>query len=259
MPRYGQHFLVNPHAIERIVDALNITNEKSVLEIGPGKGALTAYLLKNAKKVVGVEVDDVWVSYLTQRYGQHAQFQLIHKDILDFDLKKLEEISFPWRVAGNLPYNLTSPILRRLCSWNGWDEAVVMVQKEVGDRLVAQVGTSAYSALTVGVGLSCRAERIFDLSPASFNPAPKVASTVIRLTRHVVPLDDNIDHVQKIIQAAFQQRRKTILNSLSHGLQIDKNKISLILKNIDIQENERPERLSITKFIQLSNSIRSMS
>jgi 16S rRNA (adenine1518-N6/adenine1519-N6)-dimethyltransferase len=158
-------------------------------------------------------------------------------------------------VVGNLPYNLTSPILRRLCEWSGWSEAWVMVQKEVGDRLIAKSGSPDFGALTVGMNLTCTMERVFDLSPASFDPKPKVDSSIIHLKRRAQNLTPHLAFTQRVVQAAFQQRRKTILNSLAHGLVLTKEEILAVLKISHIEEGIRPERLTTEQFVLLADHL----
>lgn len=250
--KYGQHFLINKHAIDRIVEALELTSSDSVLEIGPGKGALTAALMAKAP-VSAVEVDPDMIQLLKSRFGSNPRFQLFPGDILEFNFSKLGTASY--KVAGNLPYNLTSPILRRLSEWTGWTTALVMVQKEVGDRMCATHATSDYGALTVGMNLTCQMEPVFELSESSFNPPPKVRSAVVKLIRREKPLTENVERAQRVIQAAFQQRRKTILNSLSHGLEMDKEPVEKILESLKIDPGVRPERIPVAKFVELSEAL----
>lgn len=252
--RYGQHFLSNRHAAERIAREVAPGPTDDVLEIGPGKGALTG-LLFTARRVVAVEVDDRMAIELRSRYNStRPNFELIHRDFLEFDLNTLSSAA-PFKVVGNLPYNLTSPILRKLSEWTHWSTAVVMVQKEVGDRLAAKVGTPEYGALTVGMSLSCTVERIFELSEKSFSPPPKVKSVVLRLHRRPQPLFNDIDRVQRVIQAAFQQRRKTIENSFSHGLGLDKTMVRDALETLHLDPMLRAERLSVEDFIRVTRKL----
>jgi 16S rRNA (adenine1518-N6/adenine1519-N6)-dimethyltransferase len=253
--KYAQHFLTNQHAAERIAAAVQPTKDDLILEIGPGKGTMTAFFT-TAMKMVVVEIDPVMATLLRQRFGSAGNVEIIESDILKFDFEalSLQNVNKTFKVVGNLPYNLTSPILRKLSDWNGWNFAVLMVQKEVGDRLCAKPGTPEYGALTVGMSLTTIAEPIFDLSPRSFNPPPKVTSTVIKLTRRPQPLTDNIEGTQRVIQAAFQQRRKTILNSLSHGLKLEKAKVENTLGSLGINVGVRPERLETERFIQLARA-----
>ena len=255
--RFAQHFLRDSSAIDRIVSALEITGDDRVLEIGPGKGAITTKLLA-AKLLVAVEVDAEMVEALGRKCVAAKNFKLIHQDILKFDLRSLEadvQQGEKFKIAGNLPYNLTSPILYRLCEWDGWNRAILMVQKEVGDRLCALPGNGDYGALTVGVRLTAEARPLFDLSQNSFDPPPKVKSSVIELTRRALPLTRDVATTQRVIQAAFQQRRKTLHNSLSHGLQLSKDTVLAALRTLSIPDTLRPERLDVDGFIKLADML----
>lgn len=252
--RYGQHFLSNRHAAERIAANVGAGPEVDVLEIGPGKGALTP-LLFGARRVVVVEVDTEMVDLLRRRFASNKpNLEIIHRDFMEFDLNTLSAPT-PFKVVGNLPYNLTSPILRKLCEWRNWTEAVVMVQKEVGERLSAKVGTPEYGALTVGMSLSCTAENLFELSAKSFDPPPKVKSVVVRLRRRAQPLFEDEPRVQRVIQAAFQQRRKTIENSISHGLSLEKPGVRASLEQLGLDPGLRAERLSVDDFIRVTRKL----
>ena len=255
--KYGQHFLINRHAAERIVDSLRLMPEETVLEIGPGRGALTSLLLEKAGRVVAVEIDPEMVDLLRGKFGQRSNLVLMAVDILAFDLDAVDALApgAPFKIVGNLPYNLTSPILRKLSGWKNWSAAWVMVQKEVGDRMAADIGSGDYGALTVGMSLTSKVEKVFDLSETSFSPPPKVRSSVVKLTRRDQPLTDDIDAVQRVIQAAFQQRRKTILNSLSHGLSLEKKDVQLALARVGIEEITRPDRIPVDAFIALSRNL----
>jgi len=253
--RYAQHFLVDQSAVHKIVYALNLSQNDQILEIGPGMGALTSELIKKAAHVTAVEIDGVLVKELERRFASNQNFTLFQNDILKFDLRSLTTENpgaGRYKIVGNLPYNLTSPILRRLSFWNEWSMGCIMVQKEVGDRLCADVGTSDYGALTVGMNLTCELEKVFDLSPGAFKPPPKIKSSVVKITRRPVPLTDNIKGTQRVIQAAFQQRRKTILNSLSHGLTLSKDRVRTILAMSGVMESQRPEQISVDHFVALS-------
>ena len=252
--RYAQHFLANRHAAERIGAEVAVGPKDAILEIGPGKGAITGLLLA-ARRVVVVEIDEKWAQLLRQRYaGANPNLTVINADFLEFDLDSLNADG-PFKVVGNLPYNLTSPILRKLSEWTGWTVSTVMVQKEVGDRLCARVGTPEYGALTAGMNLTCVAERVFDLSQKAFDPPPKVASTVVRLRRRAQPLFDDVGRVQRVIQAAFQQRRKTIENSLSHGLGLEKAAVRAALETLALDPGLRAERLSTEDFIRVTRRL----
>ena len=249
--RYGQHFLSNRHAAERIAAEVGAGPSDSVLEIGPGKGALTP-LLVGAGRLVVVEVDERMVELLRRRFAAaNSNLEIVHQDFLEFDLSALGG-NGAFKVVGNLPYNLTSPILRKLSEWAGWSTAVIMVQKEVGERLAAKVGSPEYGALTVGMSLTCTMEKIFELSEKSFDPPPRVKSVVVRLRRRPEALTDDVDRVQRVVQAAFQQRRKTIENSLSHGLGFGKDAVRHALEDLGLEPSLRAERLSVEDFIRIT-------
>jgi len=255
MPRYSQHFLINHHAIESIVSAVAPTQEDVILEIGPGKGALTGSLVESGARVIAVEIDPVWAEELKSRFVGKENFSVINQDILEF---KGEGIGGQVKIVGNLPYNITSPILERLCEWTFWNEAVLMVQKEVANRLIASPGGKDFGAISVGVSLFCETERVFDLSPGSFDPPPKVFSTVVRLRRRKEPLTQEPQAVRRVVQAAFQQRRKTLLNSLSHGLGLEKEVVRKLLTDHKISTSERPERLSVMDFVKLGLAVKKL-
>lgn len=252
--KYGQHLLINQHAKERIVSSTSPTKDDTFLEIGPGKGSLTGILLLRVGQLVAVEIDPDMINNLKLKWGSQPHFKLIEASILDVSFEELfKDSKSEIKVVGNLPYNLTSPILRKLCAWNGWSEAVVMVQKEVGDRLTAKVDSQDYSALTVGVNLHCQIQPIFNLSPSSFDPKPKVESSVIKLIRRKTPLTESPDEVTKVIQAGFQQRRKTILNSFSHGLSIPKANVQKVLEELSLSPQLRAQNLAPEIFVQLTH------
>jgi 16S rRNA (adenine1518-N6/adenine1519-N6)-dimethyltransferase len=249
--RYAQHFLINTHAARRIVDAMNLNPGDRVVEIGPGKGAITALMLEKPIELTAIEIDDPLIALLTKKFSSKPGFRLIHSDVLDVDFSKIETD----KVIGNLPYNLTSPIFRRVSEWTGWKEGFFMIQKEVADRMVAESGTADYGALTVGMNLTATIERVFDLSETSFKPPPRVKSAVVKLTRREKPLTSNIGKAQKVIQAAFQQRRKTILNSLSHGLGLSKEAVLDELVRLKIDEKARAENVTIEQFVALGERL----
>lgn len=253
MKRYGQHFLSNRHAVDRIVEEMHLSKTDSVIEIGPGKGVLTVPLLEKAGHVTAIEVDDKLIPFLTRKFGSYKNFTLLHRDFLEFDLTKLSPTT---KIVGNLPYSLTSPILRRVCDSQNWAEAMFMVQREVGDRLTASPGSTDYGALTVGVSLSSELERVFDLSETSFDPPPRVKSTVVRLKRRQQPLTIETEAVQRVVQAAFQQRRKTILNALSHGLNLTKEEVQVILMELHVDPGCRAETISVDTYVRLGHLIK---
>jgi len=211
-PALGQHFLRSEGILERIADALPITPGRLVIEIGPGRGALTEKLLDRGAKIVAVEVDPGLAAGLEQRFS--GRLRVVARDILKVELAELVE-AFGARplVAGNLPYYITSPIVRRVFGWNKEVEAAVfLVQKEVGERITARPGSSDYRFLSALCEYYSEAEYLFDVSPGAFQPPPRVQSGVVRLTMR--PEVEEPQEFVKFLEAAFRQPRKTLTNNL---------------------------------------------
>jgi 16S rRNA A1518/A1519 N6-dimethyltransferase RsmA/KsgA/DIM1 with predicted DNA glycosylase/AP lyase activity len=235
---------VTPRVIDNAREAEAVTVRKeaeSRAKTTPHRGAARG-LLREGKRL-----------YRARRYAEARRaFEEAERTSPD---GRVARSAAPFKVVGNLPYNLTSPILRKLSEWTNWSTAVVMVQKEVGDRLSAKVGTAEYGALTVGMGVTCTMERIFELSEKSFDPPPRVKSVVVRLRRRAEPLYDDPERVTRVIQAAFQQRRKTIENSFSHGLGFDKALVRDALADLKLDPMLRAERLTVEDFIRVTRKL----
>jgi 16S rRNA (adenine1518-N6/adenine1519-N6)-dimethyltransferase len=234
-----------------------------VLEIGPGIGTMTQYLACAARKVVAVEIDTSLIPMLSETLSQFDNVKIINNDILKIDLKKLVEDEFngePVRVVANLPYYITTPIIMKLLEENpGFESIIVMVQKEVADRLSATPGGKNCGAITYSVNYYCEALKVVDVPPEAFVPAPKVWSSVIKLAlRESAPVDcKDKDHLFKLIKAAFLMRRKTLINCVSNSKTIncDKETLREILNKLDISETVRGEALTLVQFSQISNEI----
>lgn len=242
----GQHFLTDPGISRRIAEALNNPNELPVLEIGPGKGILTKQLLDIYKEVWAVETDDESIPYLQEHFPQISD-RLIHGDFLKLNLR--EHFKGNLCIVGNLPYNISSPILFAILDNKDIvEECSFMLQKEVARRICAPHGNKEYGILSVFIQTYFDANYLFTVNEGSFFPPPKVKSGVFRLTRKenpTLPLD--IDLHKKMVKAAFNQRRKTMRNSLK-GL-------SLNLPQDAKWLNLRPEQCSVSDFINISNQI----
>lgn len=259
--KLGQNFLINPSVCPRIAEMGNASPGYGVLEIGTGVGVLTHELAKRAEKVCAVEVDERLLPILKETVGEHKNLHIIHGDILKCDLKKLieEELGgLKIAVCANLPYYITTPILMYLLESGADIETItVMVQKEVADKLEAKVGTRDAGAITVAVNFYGTVEKLFSVSRGSFMPAPNVDSAVIQIKtggkwREAV---NDQKHFFKMVRAGFQQRRKTLVNSLSGIMGYDKAELSDILKNLGISENVRIEALSMEELCTLSNAL----
>jgi 16S rRNA (adenine1518-N6/adenine1519-N6)-dimethyltransferase len=232
-PKLGQHFLASDSFALQIVDALGDVSQNTVLEIGPGRGALTSLLAKRARRLIAVELDRVLAAQLRLRFGMFPNVEVIEADILSIDFDSLfgpkpglsrPGIEFkptPARVIGNLPYYITSDILLRLFDSKYFETLVILVQREVADRIAAKPGSRDYGLLSATAQLHARVEKLFTLPPGAFAPPPKVHSTALRLTmaprQHELGLDGDrqiADGFIDFLKLSFGQKRKTLWNNL---------------------------------------------
>lgn len=259
-PRLSQHFLHDRGTAERIADALRAPEGARVLEIGPGRGALTGPLLGRAWRVTAVELDARLAGELERRWGDHPRFEVVRGDALDFDPRPEEG---PWWVIGNLPYAITSPLIFHLLDRVGEAdirELVFMIQREVAGRLTADPGTKAFGALTVGVRLVADVEHLFDVRPGAFTPPPEVVSSVVRLVPHDRwNLDpERKERVRELVRTLFGQRRKQIQKVLrtAPALDLDRTAINRIETATEIDLRRRPETLAIPEWLLLEDAVR---
>lgn len=259
----GQNFLVNPTVCPRMADAVRESTEGKigVLEIGAGVGVLTKELLERADKVVCVELDTRLFPVLNDTLAGYDNLTLVNEDILKADLQSIIKEHFEGMevfVCANLPYYITSPVIMRLLEEKlPFNKIIVMVQREAGDRLCAKVGTRESGAVTVAVNYYAQAKKLFDVSRGSFMPAPNVDSCVIELDltkRGDYKVTDEKVFF-KMVKSAFAQRRKTILNSLSSGMGIEKGKISKAVELANLSPTARAEALTMEQLVELSNKI----
>ena len=256
--RFSQNFLTNEHAAKRMVEALDLKENETVLEIGPGKGILTKYLIEKSNNVIGVEIDRRLCFFLEKKFFGNKNSTIINKDFLKVDLNQWASSENKIKVIGNLPYQITSPVLSVLIDNKQLIElAVLMVQKEVAQRICAQSNSKDWSPLSIAVQLFSDVKILFKLKPTSFFPPPKVSSAVIKISFLKNPKlkIKNGNLFFKLVKASFAQRRKTILNSLSSNYNIDKTKLSLVLEKAKIDLKRRAESLSIEEFSVLAETI----
>ena len=249
----GQNFLVDPNIQRKIVAAAELAPGEEVLEIGPGRGALTKHLREAGVRLTAVELDDQLAADLAAQ--QDEGFRVVHGDVLKVDLAHLFEDWRAVKVLGNIPYNITTPILFRLLTPPTPSLILLLVQAEVADRVVAPPGTKAYGALSVGVRAVARAERLFTVPPSVFRPRPKVDSALLRVTPHETSLSTGeADRLRAITRAAFGWRRKKLVSTLSRapGLGLEKDQVRVALEARGHPESVRPERLSPEDFVFLS-------
>ena len=263
----GQNFLINPSVAPRIAELGNASPEYGIIEIGAGIGVLTHELAKRAAKVVTIEIDKKLIPILDKTLAAHDNVKVINADIMKIDLHQLIADEFAgMRVAvcANLPYYITSPIIMKLLEDElPIDSITVMVQKEAAARLTAELGTREVGAITVAVRYYSEPKLLFNVSKGSFMPAPKVDSSVIRLDIHggidadLGSINDEVnrDDFFRVVKASFAQRRKTLLNSLSAGLAIEKKDVRAILEKAGIRENLRAEQLTMNEFKEIAKQI----
>jgi len=255
----GQNFIINKSICPAMAQSLGADETTGVLEIGPGIGVLTKELCAVAGKVISIELDERLFPILHETLADCANLEIVKGDALKTDLNALVQEKFrdmkEIKVCANLPYYITSPIIMKLIeSRLPVREIVVMVQKEAADRLCAEIGSRESGALTVAAQYYAETEKLFEVSRGSFIPQPKVDSAVIRLSVRTRPAvqPENEERFFRIIRAAFSQRRKTALNSLSSALNLPKDQVRAALSEIGRNETDRAENFTMQEFAQLS-------
>ena len=259
--KFGQNFLIDPHVLDKIVNAAGITKDDFVLEIGPGIGTMTQYLAAAAGKVFAVEIDKALIPILGDTLKDFPNVQVINEDILKVDIKKLAEEhnnGKPIKVVANLPYYITTPIIMGLFeSGVPVDSITVMVQKEVAERMQEGPGTKDYGALSLAVQYYAEPYIVANVPPNCFMPRPKVGSAVIRLTRHEKPPVEVKDEklMFRLIRASFNQRRKTLANGLNNSseLSFTKEEIQQTIEACGFPPGVRGEALTLEDFARLAN------
>lgn len=264
--KYGQNFLIDAGVVNRIIDAAGITKEDCVLEIGPGIGTMTQLLSRAAGEVVSVEIDQGLAPILEETLEDCNNVYIIWQDILKTDLRDVMERfngGRPLKVVANLPYYVTTPVLMKLLGEKGCFESItVMIQKEVADRIRSGPGRKEYGALSLAVQYYAEPETVMNVLPSCFIPRPKVESTVLCLrAREQPPVEADKDFMFALIRASFNQRRKTLANAVSHGLdyegkQLTRDQVEAALEKIGQPADVRGERLSLEDFAALSNSLK---
>lgn len=260
--KFGQNFLIDTHVLDKIIRAAEITKEDMVLEIGPGIGTLTQYLCENARKVVAVEIDKMLIPILKEdTLAEYDNVEVINADILKVDLNKLVEEKNegkPVKVVANLPYYITTPIVMSLLEQDFPIKSItVMVQKEVADRMKAEPGTPDFGALSLAVQYRADTYIAANVPPNCFMPRPAVGSCVIRLAKKEEPPVKVMSETLmfKMIRAAFNQRRKTLVNAIANSpeLSFSKEAVTAALVKAGIREDERGEKLGLKEFGELSD------
>ena len=266
--RFGQNFLHDQNVIQRIINSIAVTNEQHIVEIGPGKGALTEHLVKHCARLDVIELDRDLIPVLQDQFGAYQNFILHNADALQFDFSTLIDASSTttmesgklpekFRLVGNLPYNISTPLIFHLLdNVHLIDDMHFMLQKEVVERLTAQPGTKAYGRLSILVQYLCHTEQLFIVSPGAFTPAPKIDSAIIQL----LPRQEkgalnhaSLEDLSFIAKSSFAQRRKTLRNNLKNILTDEQ------IKACDIDPARRAETLSIDEFVTLTEQYRCLT
>lgn len=250
--RFGQNFLHDQSVIERIIASINPQADDHLLEIGPGQAALTDYLADSGASLDCVELDRDLAKFLSQRFASNARVRIHQQDILKYDLRSLEPAPHSLRVIGNLPYNISTPVLFHLLKQHDLiQDMVFMLQLEVVQRMVAAPGDKNYGRLGIMLQYFCRVEHLFNVPSAAFTPRPKVSSAIVRLTPHKqFPLSARDPAMlETVVRTAFNQRRKTLKNSLKAIISAED------MAKLDLDIGLRPEKLTLADYVTLSDAI----
>ena len=267
--KFGQNFLIDANILEKIVDAAEITKDDYVIEIGPGIGTMTQYLAERAKEVTAVEIDKNLIPILKETLSEYENVTILNEDILKVDMESLvkeKNNGRPVKVAANLPYYITTPIIMGLFESQALLSSVtIMVQEEVAQRMQVGPGTKDYGALSLAVQYYAKPEIMMKVSPSCFMPRPNVGSAVIRLTRFEKP-PVQVKSEKKlfsIIRAAFNQRRKTLANALANSaslmdekgnsIKVSRENVCSVLEQMGLSQTIRGEALTLYQFAQLCN------
>ncbi|MCS7151259.1 MAG: 16S rRNA (adenine(1518)-N(6)/adenine(1519)-N(6))-dimethyltransferase RsmA [Endomicrobia bacterium] len=252
MKNLGQHFLVDEDTSKKIVDSLELTLDDTIVEIGGGKGALTKKIVQNVKKLYVVEIDKNLCNFLQQKFKEFGNIEIINDDFLNVNLSdffKGEKL----KVVGNIPYSITSKILKKLYEdINFWKMCVLMLQYEVGQKLLATPTSKKFSQLTLLTNFYTKAELLFKVDKNYFVPQPQVDSCVVKF----LPNEQFVEYLYKdelfrLISCVFKHKRKTLINSLNSELKIQKDIIKNIVSNLGIKPTARPQDISLQNYIKL--------
>lgn len=247
----GQHFLNDKHILGRIADTLELRGSELVIEIGPGRGALTELLVERARHVIAIEYDRALAALLRERYAADSRLTIVERDVLDVNFGELAK--GPYVLAGNVPYYITTPIVFKGLTNPRPDRAVYLVQREVAERIVAPAGDREYGALSVNVQAVANAELVFRVSRGAFQPPPRVDSAVLRLRPRpdpvIAPTEE--DEFRSFVQAAFGMRRKQMRRVLRELWNLDAATAERILAAAEVDPHVRPETLAPAAFARL--------
>lgn len=257
MPKFDQHFLIEKNIVQKIVSSCEFTKEDIVVEIGPGKGILTEEIVPRVRNIFLVEIDKGLTDLLKNKFKDYIdtrKMEIINTDFLEFDLNTINlSTGEKLKIIGNIPYSITTPIIKKIFEFNNWEMTILMMQKEVADRILSKPGYKSFSRLTLWTNFYSKIFPVCKVNKNCFRPVPEVDSYVIKFLPNNEFNNLKIkDELFKIITLAFLQRRKMLLNSLSYGLKISKEEIKKVIINSGINPDTRPEMLGLEQFIKLT-------
>lgn len=251
--RFGQNFLVDDNVIHQIIASIHPRQQDNMVEIGPGQGAITGPLLAALDRLNVVELDRDLIPRLELKFAHHNGLTIHSADALKFNFGQLATATAPLRIVGNLPYNISTPLIFHLLSYgNQIADMHFMLQKEVVERMAATAGNKNYGRLSIMCQYHCNVEFLFEVPPYCFSPAPKVDSAIVRLTPHKkLPVEaKDTAMLDKVVKTAFQQRRKTLRNSLKPIIEAMGG-----LETLNIDPNKRPENLTLEDYVNIANQL----
>lgn len=250
--RLGQNFLVSAEAVEKIIRGIAPQPSETIIEVGAGRGALTLPLAESGARIIAVEYDQDLIGYLTALLRGKHNVEIVHVDFLEYDPSALDRFV----LVGNLPYNISSPVLSWACRYHKQiDRSVLMMQKEVALRLSSAPGSKGWSPLSLFTQLYFETEVLFHVQRDQFHPRPDVTSTVIRLTPAEPPAIENFDFFERVVRGAFAQRRKLLVNNLAGEFAVSSHDIKQSLEPLNISVTARAEELSTVQFIGLASAM----
>ncbi|MBQ9437046.1 MAG: 16S rRNA (adenine(1518)-N(6)/adenine(1519)-N(6))-dimethyltransferase RsmA [Lachnospiraceae bacterium] len=264
----GQNFLLDERVLDRIAEVSEVSFSDSVLEIGPGPGALTERLVQRAGRVVAIELDRGMCGFLAEHFNGCKNLEIVHEDVLKADLEKILGLGCPpgkkWKVIANLPYYISTPVLFKIFQYSSaFESLTVMLQKEVAERLQASPGGKSYGALSLSAQYYADIQIAFEVSPGAFWPQPKVYSAVVKLSPYEKPpiISENTEAMFSVIRAAFSKRRKTLANALSgvslqaeNGI-VSKEETEKVLAEMGLDPRIRGEVLSLAEYAALTDRL----
>ena len=253
--KLGQNFLIDPGIVDRTIGALELNKKDTVLEIGAGTGVLTEKLIPLAKKVIAVEIDEKLCQVLRKEIGEYPNLEIICADVSKISLLDEFHQQQKVKIVGNLPFQIASSLLLELLRSQWLKFMVVMIQREVAERLTSQPGSKKRGALTVLINYYGNIARIVDVPPQVFIPRPGVGGTVIKIEKEKRYQASNEDKFLKVVRAAFSTRRKMLVNALSRGLSMEKETVKRVLTRAGVKWQRRAEELEVQEFVSISNEL----